>query len=133
MVFPPIEDVSNDADEFVIATRQHRDVCTGACAFWNVSIQWSRHQDVVEEDEDRCNHTPEQQNDGDAFRIRWVPNIRCVCDHVAEVRHYQDSEQYWEGNEHEEIPPATNPEIVVSRVDELISESGCSMFDVTQQ
>ena len=61
MVFPPIEDVSNDADEVIITTRQHRDICTGTSTFRYVSIQWSRHQDVVEEDEDRSNHTPEHR------------------------------------------------------------------------
>ena len=81
-------------------------------------------EEFVETDEQCSNDPPEQQDDGEAFRIGRVPYIWSVGNHIAEVRNHQHREENWECEVHQEVPPSPNFHIVVTCVDEVITECG---------
>lgn len=53
--------------------------------FGDVSVQRALHEELVERDEQGRNNAPEQQDDGQSFRIGRIPHVRCVGNHVGEV------------------------------------------------
>ena len=53
-----------------------------------------------------------------------------VCQQITEVGQHQDGKHRREPDVHDDVPPASNPPVVVTGVNEVVAEGGDAVLDV---
>ena len=82
---------------------------------------------------DNDDDAPEQEDDRDPVGIRRIPDVLDVHQHRSEVGDDEGREQDGEHDVHDDVPPATDPDVIVPSVDEIPPEGGNAESEVTSE